>query len=129
VINPGGLTDANGEPLDENAIVITYTYDGDANLDGRINADDYFRIDSGFLSQPAKPHYAEGDFNYDGTINADDYFLIDSAFLGQGAPQAVSIPRNATAEDAATQAPTTNDSPTTRKRKARERVILRDVLQ
>jgi hypothetical protein len=31
-------------------VLVTYTYDGDANLYGRINADDYFRIDSGFLA-------------------------------------------------------------------------------
>jgi hypothetical protein len=58
---------------------------GDANGDGNVNADDYFRIDQGFLAQPQNPQYAQGDFNYDGTINADDYFLIDQAFLGQGA--------------------------------------------
>jgi hypothetical protein len=64
-------------------VLVKLTYDGDSNLDGRINADDYFKIDSGFLAQLADPNYADGDFNYDDTINADDYFLIDSAFLGQ----------------------------------------------
>jgi uncharacterized delta-60 repeat protein len=67
-------------------IRVKRSYQGDANLDGVVNADDYFRIDRGFLDQPADPLYAHGDFNYDGRINADDYFLIDSAFLGQGAP-------------------------------------------
>ena len=54
---------------------------GDANEDGRINSDDYFRIDSAFLAQPADPSYRDGDFNYDNRINSDDYFQIDSAFL------------------------------------------------
>jgi hypothetical protein len=67
-------------------VVVKYSYNGDANLDGRINADDYFRIDPGFLAQPSDPLYFNGDFNYDGRVNADDYFLIDQAFLGQGAP-------------------------------------------
>jgi hypothetical protein len=67
-------------------IVLRYTYNGDANGDGFIDADDYFRIDSGFLNQLPDPMYENGDFNYDGLIDADDYFLIDSAFLGQGAP-------------------------------------------
>ena len=75
-------------PIGFDDVLIKYTYDGDANADGRINSDDYFRIDSGFLAQPANPGYSQGDFNYDGTINSDDYFLIDSAFLGQGAPLA-----------------------------------------
>ena len=84
MLNPG-LAIFSGEMVDANAILIKYTYNGDANLDGRINADDYFKIDSGFLAQPANPTYADGDFNYDARINADDYFLIDSSFLGQGA--------------------------------------------
>ena len=69
-----------------NDLIVLHRYNGDANLDGRINSDDYFRIDSGFLAQPQSPTYRDGDFNYDGKINSDDYFLIDSAFLGQGAP-------------------------------------------
>jgi hypothetical protein len=85
ILNPG-LTTFSGEPVDPNAILIKHTYNGDANLDGRVNADDYFRIDQGFLSQPQNPRFNQGDFNYDNRINADDYFLIDQAFLGQGAP-------------------------------------------
>jgi len=56
-------------------------YNGDFHYDGVINADDYFQIDSGFISQ--KKGWYNGDFNYDGVVNADDYFLIDSAFIGQ----------------------------------------------
>jgi hypothetical protein len=80
--NPG-LASFGGQNVGADDVLVAYTYNGDANLDGRVNADDYFRIDSGFLDQPQDPTYAEGDFNYDGTINADDYFSIDSAFLGQ----------------------------------------------
>ena len=69
-------------------VVVKYTYNGDANQDGRVNSDDYFRIDSAFLAQPANPTYNQGDFNFDDTVNSDDYFLIDSAFLGQGTPLA-----------------------------------------
>jgi hypothetical protein len=75
-------------PVGETELLIRNTYNGDANLDGLVNADDYFRIDSNFLAPPPEPTYAHGDFNYDGTINADDYFLIDSAFLAQGTPLA-----------------------------------------
>ncbi len=63
-------------------VLVKYTWDGDSNLDGLINADDYFLIDSGYITQ-AKG-YRNGDINYDGVVNADDYFLIDSAFIGQG---------------------------------------------
>jgi hypothetical protein len=82
VINPG-LSEFSGQAVGPDDILVKYTWNGDANVDGRVNADDYFRIDSGFLAQPVGPAYSDGDFNYDGRINADDYFLIDSAFLGQ----------------------------------------------
>ena len=71
-------------------VIVRHAHDGDANLDGRINSDDYFRIDSGFLAQIPTPTYAQGDFNYDDRVNSDDYFLIDSAFLGQAAPAGLS---------------------------------------
>jgi hypothetical protein len=83
--NPG-LPNFSGQGVGADDVLIKYTWNGDANLDGRVNADDYFRIDSGFLEQPQDPTYGQGDFNYDGRINADDYFLIDSAFLGQSGP-------------------------------------------
>jgi len=74
-----GLRDSGG-------VFVKYTWNGDANLDGVVNADDYFLIDKGFISQPGG--YGNGDFNYDGVVNADDYFLIDFAFLGQTGPLA-----------------------------------------
>jgi len=70
-----------GQSIDSNSILVQYTWNGDANLDGVVNADDYFRIDTGFITQ--KRGWYNGDFNHDGVVNADDYFLIDRAFLGQ----------------------------------------------
>src|SRR5205823_5492922 len=70
-----------GQTVDATAVIIKYTYTGDANLDGKIDGDDYFRIDSG---KPRPPAYAAGDFNYDGVINADDHFWIDSNYWRQG---------------------------------------------
>ena len=77
------LTSIDGLALTPTDVVVRSSWNGDANLDGRLNADDYFRIDSGFLAQLANPTYHDGDFNYDAKVNADDYFLIDSAFLDQ----------------------------------------------
>ena len=53
-----------------------YTYFGDANLDGVVNASDYTLIDNGFNSQTSGPlltGWFNGDFNYDGVVNGDDY--------------------------------------------------------
>ena len=84
-----------GENVDTNCILVKYTWNGDANIDGVVNADDYFLADSGFLTQ--KGGWYNGDFNYDSVVNADDYFLIDSAFLGQTGPLSMSVAASAMA--------------------------------
>jgi beta-glucanase (GH16 family) len=54
------------------------TYAGDANLDGQVNGDDYFQLDSNVLLSGVVSGWAKGDFTGDGQINGDDYFLIDN---------------------------------------------------
>src|SRR5205814_2387889 len=68
----GGQAVASGDQL------VMYTWGGDANLDGTLNGDDYFQIDSHFNQDGTIFGYYNGDFNYDGAINGDDYFIIDS---------------------------------------------------
>jgi hypothetical protein len=64
-----------------------YTWNGDANLSGHVDADDYFQIDSNYnKTADSAMSFFNGDFNYDGKINGDDYFLIDNAFTNQSAP-------------------------------------------
>jgi hypothetical protein len=74
-----------GEAVNVNSILLKHTYNGDANEDGVLNADDYAQIDAGFASHATG--YYNGDFNFSGGApNSDDYFLIDRAFADQGAP-------------------------------------------
>ncbi|HEV8605302.1 MAG TPA: lamin tail domain-containing protein [Tepidisphaeraceae bacterium] len=97
-----------GETLNNNQILLKYTYNGDANEDGTLNADDYALIDAGFASHSTG--YYNGDFNFSGGApNADDYFLIDKAFAGQGAPLAAPV-APAAAETIAPQAVSTTAS-------------------
>ena len=57
---------------------------GDLNLDGKINGDDYFRIDQNF---PANTFgYAAGDIDYSQKIDADDYFRMDSNYAAGQTP-------------------------------------------
>jgi hypothetical protein len=66
-------------------VLVMYTYGGDANLDGKINIDDYVKIDNGIAG--GLTGWANGDFNYDGKVNIDDYTtVIDTNILSQGAP-------------------------------------------
>jgi hypothetical protein len=72
-------------------IRIKSTFNGDANGDGAVDADDYARIDAGYAS--GGKGWENGDFDYSGRVDGDDYFLIDRAFGEQGvigaAPAAV----------------------------------------
>jgi hypothetical protein len=82
-----GKTTFAGTSVSSSDVLAMYTYTGDANLSGKIDADDYFQIDSHFnKSANSAMSWFNGDFNYDGKINGDDYFLIDNAYVGQGAP-------------------------------------------
>ena len=78
-----GQTVANGD------VFVKYTYAGDADLSGRVNAADYTLIDNAFNYNKTAvgtkiSGWVNGDFNYDGLINGDDYTLIDNAFNTQG---------------------------------------------
>jgi hypothetical protein len=85
-------TFSQNEAVGVNDVLVKFSYNGDADLSGVVDATDYGYIDRGFLSrQDSDPnndllYYQNGDFNYDGSINISDYFLIDSAYSMQGDP-------------------------------------------
>jgi hypothetical protein len=79
----GGQTVGTGD------VLVMYTYAGDADLSGDVDADDFFRIDAGFTG--ALKGYFNGDFDYSGIIDADDYFLIDSSYAFHGSPIASAV--------------------------------------
>jgi ELWxxDGT repeat protein len=74
----------DGQTVSASDVLIKFTYAGDANLDGKINIDDYGRIDANVGQSGAVFGWYNGDFNFDGKINIDDYGLIDSVIGSQG---------------------------------------------
>ncbi len=76
-----GLFDGTNPGL--NAVLVKYTYYGDANLDGKVDGSDYSLIDAGYTSHGTLTGWQNGDFNYDGVIDGSDYALIDNAFNNQ----------------------------------------------
>jgi hypothetical protein len=74
----------NGQTVDATSVLVKYTYGGDATLDGKINVDDYGRID--FNIGLGTSGWFNGDFNYDGKVNVDDYGIIDLNVGIQGPP-------------------------------------------
>jgi autotransporter-associated beta strand protein len=83
-INPTQTALWNGQSVDDTSVLVMYTYAGDATLDGKINIDDYTKIDGGIVG--GATGWANGDFNYDGKIDIDDYTIIDDNIASQGAP-------------------------------------------
>ncbi|MBE3070992.1 MAG: PEP-CTERM sorting domain-containing protein, partial [Planctomycetes bacterium] len=86
----GGKTTFAGEAVDATSILVTYTWWGDANLDGVVDANDYDVIDKNYLFPPVPDNMGwwTGDFTYDGVIDANDYDRIDKAYLFQTGPLA-----------------------------------------
>jgi hypothetical protein len=83
IFGSGPLGQFDGTNPPTNAILVKYTYAGDANLDGQVDGSDYTLIDNGFNN--GLTGWLNGDFNYDGKVDGSDYTLIDNAFENQGA--------------------------------------------
>jgi autotransporter-associated beta strand protein len=69
-----------GQTITGTDTLVMYTYGGDATLDGKINIDDYVKIDSGISAQLTG--WSNGDFNYDGKVSIDDYITVIDANIG-----------------------------------------------
>jgi hypothetical protein len=86
-ITPAQSAMWSGQLVAGGAILVMYSWGGDADVNGVLNGDDYFHIDSNVLNSGSVFGYHNGDFNLDGEINGDDYFIIDSNFsFAQNAP-------------------------------------------
>ena len=81
-----GVATFAGQSVAPSSTIAFYTYGGDTNFDGKLDADDYGTIDFSVLLDGPVDGYCNGDFNYDGVVNADDYGVIDFNILAQGDP-------------------------------------------
>jgi hypothetical protein len=80
---PTAAGTVDNESVETSDVLVRYTYYGDTNLDGQVNASDYTGINTGFANHLTG--FGNGDFNYDGLINGSDYTLIDNAVNDNGA--------------------------------------------
>jgi hypothetical protein len=64
--------------LDDVSLVQTSMLAGDANLNGRIDSDDFALIDRGFSKHLTG--WGNGDFNDDGVVDGADYQMINGSF-------------------------------------------------
>ncbi len=67
------------------SVIVKYALNGDSDLNGQIDADDYFRMDVAYRLQADGQHggYRNGEVDYRSGISADDFYLIDQAFVRQ----------------------------------------------
>jgi hypothetical protein len=77
-IGPGQTEVWSGETVDHTCVLVKFTYRGDFDLNGEINGDDYFFLDSNILNSGAVFGYHNGDLDLNGELNGDDYFFLDS---------------------------------------------------
>jgi hypothetical protein len=63
---------------DSTAVVVRYTYEGDADLDGIVSTNDFTLLSANFNA--VDPGWVNGDFNYDGRANALDFNAIAANF-------------------------------------------------
>ena len=74
-----GATTAFG-PFDDqtpgtNDVLVKFTYYGDSDLNGKVDAADYSHIDNGANSAGTLSGWVNGDFNYDGVINGAGLYV------------------------------------------------------
>ncbi len=92
-ISEGGDPQISQIPQVESAgvcVIVKYTLNGDSDLNGVIDADDYYRMDVAYRLQGDGQHegWGNGDVDYLGGISADDFYLIDRAYVRQAASPA-----------------------------------------
>ncbi|HZZ42836.1 MAG TPA: SdrD B-like domain-containing protein, partial [Tepidisphaeraceae bacterium] len=79
-----GVSSYNSFAVSPSAVIIKYTYYGDATLDGNITSDDFALTDRGHAKNLTG--WLNGDFNYDGLMTAADYTLLNNAYATLTAP-------------------------------------------
>jgi hypothetical protein len=70
-IPAGGVLPAGNE-------LITYAFPGDANLDGKVDFNDFVAISTHFLANDI--NWDHGNFNYDGVVDFNDFVILSTNF-------------------------------------------------
>jgi hypothetical protein len=68
----------SGQSIDNDAVLVGYTYAGDANLDFVVDTVDFNLVAANFSGTGKS--WNEGDFNYDGSVDTVDFNLVAANF-------------------------------------------------
>jgi hypothetical protein len=86
----GGIL--SGQTFDTSSVIVKYTYDGDANLDGKVDISDLAILSTNW--QLSGKNWTGGDFNYsaDGKVDISDLALLSTNWQkGVGSPLGLSF--------------------------------------
>jgi autotransporter-associated beta strand protein len=80
---PAGVSSAvpAGGVLPAGSELVTYAFPGDANLDGKVDFNDFVAISTHFLANDI--NWDHGNFNYDGVVDFNDFVVLSTNF-GEG---------------------------------------------
>ena len=78
-----------GVSVDSTAVILKTALNGDANLDGTVNLQDFNRLASNFGRQAL---WTQGNFNYDSRATLEDFNLLAGQFGRTFAPTSASAP-------------------------------------
>jgi hypothetical protein len=94
-----GVTTFRGQSVDSTAVLVRYTYSGDANLDGVVDTLDFNALAANFGG--AGKVWAQADFNFDAVVDTLDFNNLAANF-GQSLPESLSesLPESALATGA-----------------------------
>ena len=72
--------------MDASTVMVKYTYNGDANFDGKVDRDDLNVFITYYLTPPSASvvGWQTADFNDDALVNRDDLNLFMYGYLNQG---------------------------------------------
>ena len=83
-----GFTEFSGQPVTADSILLKYTYYGDIDQNGQVDADDLTVFASNF-GRTAGATQVDGDIDFNGAVNADDLTVFANNFSkGVGNPLA-----------------------------------------
>ena len=88
-----GFTNFSGVRVDSTAILVKYTYYGDANLDGAVDTVDFNFLAVNFGGSGKR--WTQGDFNFDTTTDTVDFNLLAACFSKTSIGATNSLVRNA----------------------------------
>ncbi len=76
-------TTFDGQSIPGSAVIVKYTYYGDANLNGTVDVSDFGQFIDGIVNHGST--WAQGDFSFDGTVDlGNDFNLFLGGYLANG---------------------------------------------